>query len=213
MSRTSQTNSNRVPSPIRYYVSFSGEKGTFSYWDSANKERVDLGSEVEFVVMDTRSAITGWNDAANAKIFSNRVKSVVNEELTVRCDKQTLAKGLYSAIKGDIVNAGGKFCTEVFALMKINGEFAPVQLDLSGASLGCWMAFVEGLGGSWAIYKDLITTKLGEQKKKGRVTFFEVAFGTAPLSEDANELANAFNDDKLQPYLNNSTATQEAAVV
>jgi hypothetical protein len=162
--------------------------------------------------MDTRSAITGWNDAANARIFSNRVKSVANEELSVRCDKQTLAKGLYSAIKAEIVNAGGKFCTEVFALMKIAGEFAPVQLDLSGASLGCWMAFVESLGGNWAIYKDLITTKLGEQKKKGRVTFFEVAFGVAPLPEEADEMANTFNDDKLQPYLN-AGAAQEVAVV
>lgn len=214
MSRTSKTNSaDRVPSPVRYYVSFSGERGTFSYWDSANKERVDLGSNIEFVIMDTRSAIAGWSDEANARIYSNRVKSTVKEELTVRCGTSILAKGMYADIKEKIKDKGAKFCTEVFALMLINEEYQPVQIDLTGAALGCWMKFVDELGGPWALYAFKIVTSLGEKKKKGRVEYVEVNFATAELDSELNEQANNFNDDALQPYLNAGVAEPATTVV
>lgn len=210
MSRTdTNKNASKVKSPVRYYVTFGGD-GVFSYWDSEAKTRVTLGSEVEFIVMDTRSAITGWNDDAAARVYSNRVKSTVKEELTVRCGASTLVKGMYADVKEKIKAVGGKFCTEVFALMNIGGEFEPVQLDLSGASLGCWMTFIDELGGPWAVYAFKVTTSLGDQKKKGSVKFFEVKFATAELDAELNEAANAFNDDFLQPYLSAGTvAAQE----
>ena len=214
MSRTTKRNETvRVPSPIRHYVSFSGERGTFSYWDGESKERVDLGSNLEFVIMDTRSSVVGWNDAANARIYSNRVKSVVKEELTVRCGDTILGKGMYADIKEKVKAEGGKYATQVFALMLINDEYQPVQIDLSGAALGCWMKFVDELGGPWALYAFKITTSLGEKKKKGRVEFFEVNFATAELDADLNEQANNFNDDSLQPYLNAGVAEPAATVV
>lgn len=214
MSRTSKNNNaNRVPSPIRYYISFSGERGTFSYWDSANKERVDLGSDINFVVLDTKSAITGWNDAANARIYSNRVSSVTKEELSVKCGNTVLVKGMYADIKEKIKAEGGKFCTEVFALVDIGGEYQPAQIDLTGVSLGCWMSFVDELGGSWATYAFLISTSKGEQKKKGRVEFIEVKFKASDLPSDLNEMANAFNDDMLQPYLAPRETQEEAVAV
>ena len=203
MSRTNQNgNSPRVPSPIRYYVSWSGEKGQFSYWDGEAKKRVELGPDTEFVVMDTRSAISGFNDEAQARVFSNRVKSTTKEEFNVRCGNNVIAKGFYADIKEKVKAEGGKFCTEVFALMNIDGDFQPVQIDIMGAALGCWMTFVDTLGGPWAIYAFKINTSLGDKKKKGRVEYFEVSFATEELTSELNEMANAFNDDMLQPYLN-----------
>jgi hypothetical protein len=214
MSRTSTNKSgNKVANPVNYYISFGGD-GVFSYWDKEAKQKVTLGSDVEFVVMDTRSAITGWNDDAKGRVYSNKVKSTVKEELTVRCGAATLAKGLYADIKEKVKSVGGKFCIEVFALMKIDDEFQPVQIDLSGAALGCWMSFVDELGGPWAVYAFTIKTALGEQKKKGSVKFFEVKFSTDELTSEVNEMANAFNDDMLQPYLMSVTtqSPEEAAV-
>lgn len=212
MSRTDKTNSGKVASPVKYYISFSGQSGVFSYWDSEAKQRVTLGADIEFVVMDTRSAITGYNDEAQARVFSNRVKSTVKEELNVRCGNTVVAKGMYNDIKEKVKAFGGKFCTEVFALMKIDDEFQPVQIDFSGASLGCWMSFVDTLGGPWAVYAFKITTSLGDQKKKGSVKYFEVNFATEELDAELNEMANAFNDDMLQPYLMSGSSTPEESV-
>jgi len=206
MSRTS-TNSgaNRVPNPVRYFVSFSGATGTFSYWDREAKEKVDLGESVDMVLMDTRSAVTGWNEEHGGRIFSNRVKSIT-EEFTVRCGKETLNVGLWSAIKDEVKSNGGKFCTEAFCLMNIEGVWEPVQLDFSGASLGDWMTFVESVGGKWNLYQNVISITKGEQKKKGAVKFFGLTFKQGELPTELSDEANTFNDDMLQPYLKGKTA-------
>lgn len=212
MSRTSTgSNVNRVPSPVKYFVAFNQE-GNFSYWDKDTKERVSLGESVSFVVMDTRSAVGGWSDANSARIYSNKVKSVVTEEFTVRCGKETLQKGLWADIKDKAKGAGAKFCTEVFALMQINGELQPVQIDFMGSSLGDWMNFVEEMGGPWSVYKSLIVATRGEERKKGKTLYYGINFTTEDLDTEASTAADEFNDNKLQPYLNNSTTSEPVTV-
>lgn len=213
MSRTSQNSSaNRVPSPIKFYVTFN-QDGEFVYYDVDKKERVSLGSTLDFVVMDTRSSIGGFNKAANARIYSNNVKSVVTEEVTVKCGKETLQKGLWADIKDKAKAQGAKFCTKVFALAKINGELQPVELDLTGSALGDWMSFVEELGGKWATYSSTIRASKGEERKSGKNIYYGVAFSLEPLDPVDNEMANAFNDDMLQPYLAPREAQEEAVAV
>jgi len=205
MSRTS-VRTNRVVSPVKFYLTFSGDTG-FSYWDGLKKERMSLGDTINFVALDTRSTVVGFSEAANSRVFSNRVQSLANEELTVRCGTNVVAKGLWADIKEKVKAFGGKFCTEVFALVEVNGEYQCAKIDFSGATLGDWMDFVESVGGKWNIYKSLITVTKGEERKKGRVTFHGVAFETGELPVDVNDAANAFNDDVLQPYLSVVVAT------
>lgn len=208
MSRTStNSNANRVPTPVKYFVSFTKE-GDFSYWNKEVGERVSLGETIKFVLMDTRSAVGGWHevDGVGARVFSNRVKSTVDEELVVRSGKETLAKGLWADIKDKAKGAGGKFCTELFVLVEIDGKLEPVQMDFMGSALGDWMTFVEELGGKWAIYKSLVVASKGEKRKKGSNVYYGINFTTEELSAESSDAANAFNDDQLQPYLNSGTA-------
>ena len=211
MSRTSQTNSNRVPSPVKFYINFN-QDGEFVYYDAEKKERVSLGSDLDFLVMDTRSAVGGFNKALDARIYSNMVKSVVTEEVTVKCGKETIDKGIWAEIKDRVKAKGAKFCTKVFALAKINGTLEPVELDFMGSAIGDWMSFIEELGGKWATYSSTISATKGEERKSGKNIYYGVAFSLKPLDPADNDAANAFNDDKLQPYLNAGVA-QEAAVV
>jgi hypothetical protein len=201
MSRTSvNNNANRVPSPVKYYISFTGE-GQFSYWDGDAKVRKSLGESIDFVVMDTRSAVGGFSEPHNAKIYSNRVQSVTKEELNVRCGKETLVKGFWGEIKDRAKAVGAKFCTEVFALVNVNGVFEPAQIDFMGSSLGDWMSFMDEIGGKWAMYQSVVTATKGDQRKKGKTIYYAVNFSTSDLPEEVAEQANTFNDDKLQPYL------------
>mgnify|MGYP006087222717 CR=1 FL=1 len=213
MSRTSAGNNvNRVPTPVKYFVSFAGEKGEFTYWDKEAAERVSLGESIEFVVMDTRSAVGGWSDPNQARIFSNRVKSVVTEELVVRCGKETLQKGLWANIKDAAKADGAKFCTEVFALVSIGGTLQPAQIDFMGSVLGDWMNFTEEMGGPWSVYKSKVVATKGEQRKKGKTLYYAVNFTTEDLTSEDSAQADEFNDDKLQPYLNAGAPSEPVTV-
>jgi hypothetical protein len=211
MSRTStNTNYSRVPNPVRYFISYSGANGTFSYWDKDAKERVEIGNSVDLVLMDTRSAVTGWSEEFGGRIFSNRVKSTTKEQFNVRCGKNAISEGLWADIKDRVKTAGGKFCTDVFALANVNGSWEPVQLELSGASLGDWMTMLDEVGGRNSLYSVVLTMSKGEQKKKGAVKFFGLTFSNAELDSKLSEQANIFNDDMLQPYLSEGAPTATA---
>lgn len=167
MSRTKRRGG--AASPIKRYLSFSGNTGLFSYYDKEAKENVEL-EEVSLIVLDVRASVTGYNSGAKASISSNMVAEIGNEPLTVQSwkdgKKQLIAEGLYKDIKAVVKEAGGKFTTNVIALADVgdgNGEQV-VNLQLSGSALNGWIEFVNGLenGGE---YDNRITITKGALSK------------------------------------------------
>lgn len=214
MSRTStRGDSNKIKSPLKYYVRYAAEKGQFEYWDGEKAVYFDV---LEMVLLDDRKCITGYNEKRKTRITSNRVQSTAKEMLRVRCGEEILAEGLYNDIKDKIVVSGGKFTNEIFAMVKIDGEFVPASIQFAGVANGCWIDFLDQSGGKYALYRSMVRATKGEHTKKGRSEFYTVAFETAQLPADLDVAANEFNDDSLQPYLNQNKAVvvePEAAVV
>jgi hypothetical protein len=198
MSRTDVPTSNRIKSPLKYYIEFGGAEGVWAYWDGEKNVRVDA---LDFVVMDVRSSIGGWSDANNCRINSNIVKSTGKNPLTVRAGKVVLAEGLYADIKNDVVAAGGKFVTNIFAMAKIDGDWTPVDIQLSGACLRDWTAFVEASGNIFKVYEGVISASRGEQQKKGSVKYYTPNFVLSEISEGVAATADEFCKEKLMPYL------------
>lgn len=204
MSRTNTRNdSNKIKSPLKYYVRYAAEKGQFEYWDGEKAVHFD---ELEMVLLDDRKCITGYNEKRKTRITSNRVQSTAKETLRVRCGEEILAEGLYNDIKDKIVVSGGKFTNEIFAMVKIGGEFVPASIQFAGVANGCWIDFLDQSGGKYALYRSMVRAVKGEHTKKGRSEFYTVAFETAQLPADLDVVANEFNDDFLQPYLNQNKA-------
>jgi hypothetical protein len=199
MSRTDVPTSNRIKSPLKYYIEFGGAEGIWAYWDGEKNVRVDA---LEFVVMDVRSSIGGWSDANNCRINSNIVKATGKNPLTVRAGKVVLAEGLYADIKNDVVAAGGKFVTNIFAMAKIDGDWTPVDIQLSGACLRDWSAFVEASGSIFKVYEMVVSATRGEAQKKGAVKYFTPTFTAGALGTEVAAAADEFCRDKLIPYLN-----------
>ena len=198
MSRTDVPASNRIKSPLKYYIEFGGAEGIWAYWDGEKNVRVDA---LEFVVMDVRSSIGGWSDANNCRINSNIVKATGKNQLTVRAGKVVLAEGLYADIKNDVVSAGGKFVTNIFAMAKIDGGWTPVDIQLSGACLRDWTAFVEASGNIFKVYEGVISASRGEQQKKGSVKYYTPNFVLSEIPEGVAATADEFCKEKLMPYL------------
>lgn len=199
MGRTdTNESSSRIKSPIKYYISFGGETGAFSYWDSVEKKNVAL-EDLDLVVMDTRATITGWSDEHGARIFSNTFKST-KDKINVRAGDKDLLVGTYAEDKEKIKGLGGKYQTNVYALADINGDWVPVILQLSSSALSAWSEFTE-TNKIWDIYKSLLVVRKGPQQKKGRVTFYTPEFSLEALTDKLTAMADSVYAEKVKPFL------------
>lgn len=188
----------RSKSPIQKYITFSGGKGIWSYWDGDKKENVEV-KELEFVVMEIRNSITGWCEAENARINShlfNTTKDVVK----VRCNNKNLYVGTYADGKAEINSFGGNYTVNVLAMARIDGEFIPVDVQLSKSAMTPWIDFVDSNRMS-KIYAGAVRAATGGQKTKGSVKYYPPVFTLVGATPEDLAAADAFADGELKPYL------------
>jgi len=205
MSRSKPT-SGGSNSPVKYRFSFSGKTGEVKYYDKDTKEDVFL-SDLEFVILDRRSSITGFSDSENTSIYSNLVRNLKTDELTVRAGKKTFAQGTYDVIKPKMSDFDGKFTTNILLLAKIENKWEMGNLQLTGSSLSAWMNFEQGKnedgssvdGGKPDLDGSIITVTKGANKKKGAVKYVIPAFSVEPITKELDALAME-QDVILQDY-------------
>lgn len=226
MSRTSRRGG--TSSPIKKYLQFSGSTGEFSFYNKDTKEREVL-DELEIIVLDVRSSVTGYNSTSKAQITSNMVAETGKEPMKViswKDGKATdIAEGLYKEIKDKVKTAGGKFTANVICLADVGNGQEVCNLQFQGSSLNGWINFLDTLdrGGE---YDNVITIKRGalskldgkefkavtekeekeldaKLKKNPRaprpIWFYVLAFETAELTEDQADEA-VKKDGEVQEY-------------
>ena len=212
MSRTEQTNSNKVPSPMALYLEFKGDRGVFSRWDGEQQKNVEY-DEIRCVFMDSRSSITGWNDENKGRVYSNLVKFTKEEPFFVSVNRVKLCNGLYKDIKKEIEGVGGKFTTNLFVMAEIDGEWVPTVLQLHSTTLSNWSDYVEK-NTMKKVYTQIVTIKRAkDQMKKGKIVWYPLDISGEDLPEEVGDLADRFCDEQLMPYLNQVVTTTESATV
>lgn len=180
MSRTKKrTGSN---SPVKRYLSFAGGKGKIKFYDKEDERADDKGNvyldELDFIVLDIKSSISGYNEKASAGISSNLIDPYSTKKVpfTVRTKVDgkygVFTEGLYDDIKDVVSKIGGKFTTNIFALADVgdgNG-LQLVRLELNGAGLSPWIEFTNKLENDEDIYDLQVTVKQGQlcTRKKGK---------------------------------------------
>ena len=209
MSRSSTATSTRVTSPVKFYLTFNGQHGKLQYWDG--EKNVDL-DEVSLALMDTRSCVVGWNDKLQARIWSNKVKSISKEPVTVHAKNTELVSGIYTEIKDTLTKLGGKFATMVYALATFGDhKDVPVAIELSGSSIRPWIDFVETCGGVYNMYNQTTVMSADpEVHKKGAIKFRIPQFASADISPETAAEADRVDRELLQPYLNGATTQTES---
>jgi hypothetical protein len=186
------------------YFDYKGDRGVFSRWDSASNQTVTL-DELKVVLLDSRSCITGWSDDNNSKIYSNLVKYLADENLSVRSKTVELVSGKYAEIKDQIEKVGGKFTTSLFVLAFIGGEWVPTVIHLHSTALFNWGEYTKAVPMP-KIYQQVLTLKRSKDKmKKGKIEWYPLDVTAETVEEDVASQADKFNDDRLQPYLNRNT--------
>jgi len=123
--------------PATKWISWSGNTGTLSYYDKETQENVVVDFPFTFLLLDEFTTVKGFNEKAKKGIYSNEVRDTTKQILSVKCDGETIAKGLYKEIKEKVVEAGGGYAKSCYIAYKgEDGKLAIGNITFSGSSFG-----------------------------------------------------------------------------
>lgn len=207
MSRLDDDNKN----PAKHFLRWKGTGG-FEYFDKSKGEKgekVAVGLPFTFMALDTLATVKGYSDSGQSGFWSNEVRNIGKDTLTVRTKAGIAAKGTYSEVMANKACTGAKFCQSVYAVATINGKPEIINIQMMGTALSAWIDF----GKANKIFKGAITVASMKQGKKGATTYqtpvFEAVEATAEADEKAKEMAKELKT-YLDAYLGKSEQTEVA---
>ena len=187
--------------PSTKFLDWKSNDKCFEYYDKEKQEKLSVALPFKFLVLDELHTIKGWNDASSSGIFSNEVKFISKEVMTVKPFKgNEIAKGLYKDIKEKIVSAGGHYVKSIYIMLE-DGSLA--NLQLKGSAVQKWGEFTQKtrnrLPDEWVQVTKAI------EGKKGAVKFFtpDFSFERSITEDEAMQADEAFNilETYLKAYL------------
>ena len=187
--------------PATKFIDWKSNDKCFEYYSKESQSKVQIPLPFKFLVLDELHTIKGWNDATSSGIFSNEVKFISKEVMTVKPFKgNEIAKGLYKDIKDKVQSAGGHYVKSIYIMLE-DGSLA--NLQLKGSAVQKWGEFTaktrQRLPDEWVVVNGVI------DGKKGAVKFTTPDFKfERSLSESESEQADeAFNvlESYLKTYL------------
>jgi len=183
--------------PSTKFIEWKSNDKCFSYYDKEEQKNISIPLPFKFLVLDELHTIKGWNDATSSAIYSNEVKFISKETLTVKPFKgNEIAKGLYKDIKEKIVAAGGHYTKSIYIMLE-DGSLANIQLK--GSAVQKWGDFTQKTRNR--LPDEWVQVASALDGKKGAVKFWTPEFTFfKSLSESEMDLADeAFNI--LEAYL------------
>lgn len=195
--------------PATKFIDWKSNEKCFSYYDKEKQENVLIKLPFKFLVLDELHAIKGWNDATSSGIFSNEVKFISKEVMTVKPFKgNEIAKGLYKDIKEKVQSAGGHYVKSIYLMLE-DGSLA--NLQLKGSAVQSWGEFTQKT--RQRLPDEWVTVESSKEGKKGSVKFHVPEFRfLQSLSEDEGLQADeCFNT--LEAYLKTYLSKSEPEVI
>lgn len=183
--------------PSTKFLEWKSNDKCFEYYDKEAKEKVQVKLPFKFLALDELHSVKGWSDSCQSAIYSNEVKFISKEIMTVKPFKgNEIAKGLYSDIKEKIKAAGAHYVKSIYVMLE-DGSIGNIQLK--GASCQSWGEFTQRnkqrLPDEWVTVKDFT------EGKKGAVKYYTPNFSfDKSLSDlEMDQADEAFNI--LEAYL------------
>ena len=187
--------------PSTKFLQWKSNEKCFEFYNKETQQKVSVPLPFKFLVLDEMHTVSGWNDASSSGIFSNEVKFISKEIMTVKPFKgNEIAKGLYKDIKEKIVAAGGHYVKSIYIMLE-DGSLA--NLQLKGSAVQKWGEFTQKtrnrLPDEWVQVTKAI------EGKKGAVKFFtpDFSFERSITEDEAMQADEAFNilETYLKAYL------------
>ena len=195
--------------PATKFIEWKSNDKCFNYYDKESQKNVEIPLPFKFLVLDELHTIKGWNDASSSNIYSNEVKFISKEVMTVKPFKgNEIAKGYYKDIKDKVVAAGGHYTKSIYVMLE-DGSLA--NISLKGSGVQKWGDFTQKTRNRLA--DEWVTVAKADDGKKGAVKFSTPSFSFANSisDEEANMADEAFNI--LESYLKTYLAKAEPTIV
>lgn len=183
-----------IGSPVTKYYRFSSKSKGIVYWDKDQEVEVAVKTPFDFIVLDDRAGVGGYNAKVGAGFYSTRdVKYISTEPLVVKCGKDTVYEGLWKDADS-IKSQGAKYSTVLYIMEVDTGEVA--KLTLVGSGVSAWMDFSKGV----ILHKAIISFTGVKEKKNAATSWFEPVFEAKPLDEEVLTEQATELDKQLQKY-------------
>jgi len=183
--------------PATKFLNWKSNDKCFSFYDRETKENVLVPLPFKFLVLEEMHTISGWNDATQSGIYSNEVKFISKETMTVKPFKgNEIAKGLYKDIKEKVKAAGEHYVKSIYIMLE-DGSLA--NLQLKGSAVQGWGEFTQK--GKQRLVDEWVSVDKAIDGKKGAVKFTTPDFKfLQSITDVESELADdCFNT--LEAYL------------
>jgi hypothetical protein len=181
--------------PAKRFFKWSGSKGTLGYYDKEQQKEVEVKLPFTFLVLDELATISGFCEQDTSNYWSNEVRNVSREQLTVKTSHGTKQSGLYKDLT-DVRSKGAKYAKSIYIAYKEQGVFVIGNLKASGAALTAWIEF----GNKHVVSMGKVTLTGSEEAKKGATTYYIPTFSWDHADTDEDEIAKEL-DKELQMYL------------
>lgn len=197
-----------LSNPSKKFLEWKSNEKCFSFFNKETKENVKVELPFKFLVLDQLHTVSGWNDATSSGIFSNEVKFISKQVMTVKPFKgNEIAKGLYADIKEKVKNAGGHYVKSIYIMLE-DGTLANIQLK--GSAVQQWGEFtnksLSRLPEEWVVVDKAI------DGKKGAVKYTTPGFTFAGSLSDKEAAQADLVFDELETYLKAYLIKEEAPV-
>ncbi len=183
----------QVPNPAEIWLEWSSDKKCFTYYDKEfdGSDKNRPVKKLRFLVLEEVKSVRGFHKAEECSIISNQVLDITDGILKVRnMKKDHIATGTWAEIKSQVTGIGGKFSTDIYAMLETKSGFRIVCICMYGAALGGWIEFAK------ECYKNKKTTGHGviefagsRPEKMGKVDYEVPLFVQKDASEEEDNAA------------------------
>ena len=118
-----------VKNPTKRFYEFKSDEKRFVYYDKELGKNVPVTLPCYLVILDTLHCVTGFNEPSNSGFYSNEVKHLKSEPLTVKTFKGSFNEsGLWDDIKSSVKAAGGNYTRSCYCLL-VEKEKEPILVN------------------------------------------------------------------------------------
>ena len=188
-----------IKNPAKHFLKWKGSEGGFEYFDKSRGEKgekVLIKLPFSFMALDTMATVKGYSDTEQSGFWSNEVRNIGKDTLTVRTKNGIAAKGVYSDVMANKACTGAKFCQSVYIVATIEGKSVIANIQMMGTALSAWIDF----GKANKIFKGAIKVASMKEGKKGATKYQTPIFEAIEVTPEADEKAKAMAEE-LKAYL------------
>ena len=205
----SLSNQSTSANPAKHFLRV--KSGSVNYYDNEAKDNVNVPLPLSFVVLDQLAAVRGWSDSDQSGYWSNEVKSVGKDAITIRTKNGVKATGIWKDIKNEPGVSGSKFNAVVYVAAPGREGLEIQNISFSGASLNAWIEFVNANKGVLS-GKNKVSITGFLDAKKGAVKYQVPVFEAVEITDE--ELAQATSlDEELQGFFDGYFANRNSEEV